>query len=1038
MPGPHVVYAGDPELSTVAERLIDLYGTAVNAGAGDRASEADIVHGIVDLLVTAGLVDRSGISLEADRNDIRTGDLIIEVKRRIGWGIEPKPSHVEQLDGYLNRARESGESRLGILTDGRHWVLRQAGAGEVRTNPPYAFVLQDSSGAIDLVTWLGAETQALPLNNQKPAPDAIAAAFGISLSAETFLGDLGRLYRAHRDDPTVTVKRDLWRDLLAAALGEVISDEADLDRLFVRHTYLSMIVTLGVQAAFGIDIVAVAARRPAELVDGAVFIDEVGVRGVVESDFFGWPAETEIGCGWIAGLVSRVAGFDWGDADYDVARVLYQAVIDADDRRRLGEYYTPDWLATAIVTEVVDDSLDQRVLDPACGSGSFLRAAITAYIDRAEAAGWDANQTLSGLREAVTGIDVHPVAVHLARATWVLAARSVITAADDVGSLTVPVYLGDSLQLLAGTGSLLELDNVRIEIKPNQVDGRHRFLLFPKGLVARGDWFDELMLKAATDIAAGLDPTVTLNDAQIPQGDERDTLETTLRTLAELHAEGRNHIWAYYTRNLVRPVWLSTDEGRVDRMVGNPPWLTYNRAEATVRDELERLSKAVYRIWAGGKYAPHQDMAGLFYTRSMDLYLRVGGKAAMVLPHSALAAGQYEKWRTGDWGRSTGADLGTESWDLERIEPNTFFPITASVVFAARTAPGEFRRLSPTAKRWLGPEGGPNPTEQVTLATSGNHASPYGQRAKQGATIVPRVLFFVNVAKSGISLDKGAVKVSPMRSSNEKSPWRTLNPPELSGSIEKVHVRRVHRGDTVAPFVMLEPHRAVLPLRRGDTAAPWPGPEGIAIAGVDPAGLERRMRTRWRNMSSLWDDNKKPHNKLTLIGSLDYRRKLSGQMDGHPIRLVYASSGRPTAAALINSDTFIDYTLFWLPCKTLAEAFYLAAVINSKTLYEAVKPLMPTGQFGARHLQKHLWRLPISTYDPDDPTHQALAAAGATAADQATEVLTTERRAHAATDKPMTVTVARRVLRAWLDSSEVGRTIETHAETLLAGFGSDW
>ena len=40
-------------------------------------------------------------------------------------------------------------------------------------------------------------------------------------------------------------------------------------------------------------------------------------------------------------------------------------------------------------------------------------------------------------------------------------------------------------------------------------------------------------------------------------------------------------------------------------------------------------------------------MAGLFFTRSADLYLKDGGVIGMVLPHSALQTGQYAKWRSG-------------------------------------------------------------------------------------------------------------------------------------------------------------------------------------------------------------------------------------------------------------------------------------------------------------------------------------------------------------------------------------------------------
>ena len=678
--------AGEAELRESAERLLDLHRRAGNVPEGQQANEAEVVDGIIDLLVTAGLVDRTRVRREADRVDIRTDDLIIEVKKRIGIGIQPNSGHVAQLDGYLSQARQSNDpERLGILTDGKYWVLRQPGIEEVRTHHPYAFSLNSSAGVNDLVAWLRDVTQALPSLNQIPGPTAIEAAFGNSISAKVFIDDLAQLYNEHRDDPTVTVKRDLWHNLLAAALGEVVNDESDLGRLFVRHTYLSMIVSLAVQAAFGIDIKSEAANRPTELINGDIFSQEIGVRGVIESDFFGWPVETETGCEWITGLAFRVAGFDWGEAGYDFARVLYQTVIRAEDRKRLGEYYTPDWLATAIVEKVVDDPLKQRVLDPACGSGTFLRAAITHYISKAETAGLSASKILAELRKKVTGIDTHPVAVHLARATWVMAAKKIISQVE-ASSLTVPVYLGDSLQLYSDPGSLFGDDNVTIEVRPAHVDGSHKFLHFPKTLVSRGDWFDGVMLKAAGNIEAGMDPTTSLDDAGILKDSERTTLKKTLESMLELHAEGRDHIWAYYTRNLVRPVWLSTNEGQVDRIVGNPPWLTYSQTESTIRSELERQSKSEYGIWAGRQYAPHQDVAGLFYTRSLDLYLKDEGRAGMVLPHSALGAGQYEKWRSGSWGGIV-ADLSTEPWDLERIEPNTFFPVPACVAFAGRVGP---------------------------------------------------------------------------------------------------------------------------------------------------------------------------------------------------------------------------------------------------------------------------------------------------------------------------------------------------------------
>ena len=139
---------------------------------------------------------------------------------------------------------------------------------------------------------------------------------------------------------------------------------------------------------------------------------------------------------------------------------------------------------------------------------------------------------------------------------------------------------------------------------------------------------------------------------------------------------GRDHIWAYYTRNLVRPVALS--RRKVDVIIGNPPWLNYNKTVSTLRRALEDQSKNLYGIWAGGKNAANQDVAGLFFARCVDLYLKDGGMIGMVMPHSALQSGQYTKWRTGKWLSSFDSvlvDFGWKTgWDLERLQTKYFLP----------------------------------------------------------------------------------------------------------------------------------------------------------------------------------------------------------------------------------------------------------------------------------------------------------------------------------------------------------------------------
>ena len=235
------------------------------------------------------------------------------------------------------------------------------------------------------------------------------------------------------------------------------------------------------------------------------------------------------------------------------------------------------------------------------------------------------------LRESVTGIDVHPVATHLARAAWVIAAKPAIAQSAST-AVTVPIYLGDSLQLRYQSRDLFAANNVTIGVGNDE----NTELLFPVALVNDAENFDQLMVDIADYIEGGQDPKLALDDVVGLTDGELDSLSATIDKLAELHAQGRDHIWAYYTRNLVRPITLARN--KVDVIVGNPPWINYNQTTDVLRDELVNQSRNVYGIWAGGRYATHQDVASLFYARCVDLYLRDGGLIGMVMPHSALAS----------------------------------------------------------------------------------------------------------------------------------------------------------------------------------------------------------------------------------------------------------------------------------------------------------------------------------------------------------------------------------------------------------------
>ena len=456
---------------------------------------------------------------------------------------------------------------------------------------------------------------------------------------------------------------------------------------------------------------------------------------------------------------------------------------------------------------------------------------------------------------------------------------------------------------------------------------------------------------------------------------------------------------------------------------------------------MERQSRNVYGIWAGGRYATHQDVAGLFYARSVDLYLKDGGMIGMVMPHSALQTGQYSRWRTGSWTTAQGlstisVDFGHKTaWDLERLEPNTFFPIPASVVFAKRLGSAEKGTpLTGNVHRWEGVAGAAN-VRRVDVPitdTSVVGDSPYADRSRQGASIVPRCLFFVEETENPAIIQAGqTITVNPRRGSWDKEPWRSLYLTAITGqTIEKQHVFDIHLGETIVPYATLPPLKAILPLKSDDAhlATDDSQPSGIRLGE-----LARRMRDRWQTIYDLWEENKAAANRLDLLGQLDYYGKLSAQLEWRQspahrlMRVVYSGSGEPTAALLRENETLIDYTLFWIPCRNLQEANYLLALINSDALYSTVSSLMPKGQFGARHLQKHLWKLPIPAFDPLNQTHTAVARAGKAAADGAARQLARLQQERG----DVTSRIGRREVRGWLRSSRHGKAVEEAVARLL-------
>ncbi len=532
-----------------------------------------------------------------------------------------------------------------------------------------------------------------------PTPGEIARRLGAtSASHELDRAALAALYEQFQHEPTVQMKRQLWARLLRSALGTQFRDD---DALFIEHTLLVNSADVIAHCILGVDVTGL---QPATLLLGRTF-EQAHIAGVVEADFFDWVLEVPGGESFVRTLTRRLARFDWSRVDHDVLKVLYESVIGTETRKSLGEYYTPDWLAQQVVAETVTDPLHQRVLDPSCGSGTFLFHAARRYLQAAETAGIPLAAALHGLTDHVAGIDLHPVAASLARVTYLLAIGRDRLTSPQRGPIWVPVYLGDSVQWQ----QRLDLFDQGYLIIRTHSDGQlfQSELRFAEHLLHDSRRFDQLVNELA-DLAAkprqpGTVPSLKgLFNRLAIATDDQGEITANFQLLCQLVDEGRNHIWSYYVRNLAWPMWLSLAENRVDVLVGNPPWLAYRHMPAEMQDSFKELSTE-RGLWQGGEVTTHQDLSGLFIARAVEQYLRPDGRFGFVVPNAVLDRPYFAGFRSGRYHTSTEhVDVAfTGSWDLRRLRPH-IFPRGSGIVFGRRTASGTAAALPAQTLRWSG------------------------------------------------------------------------------------------------------------------------------------------------------------------------------------------------------------------------------------------------------------------------------------------------------------------------------------------------
>ncbi len=510
-------------------------------------------------------------------------------------------------------------------------------------------------------------------------------------TSETIVHDFG--VKSHAFQTTTNALLALWQEIKARSSFAVIYDswekylrivygsEVAGDELFARHTYLATLAKLMSWARISESKSLPDDAQISEMLEGRLFKAQ-GIENFIEEDFFSWLARGEavkVGVGMVRWLFSLLRNYNLRELSEDVLKSLYQELVDPETRHDLGEFYTPDWLAHRIVRKLLDANPRGTMLDPACGSGTFLYLAIREKRERLR----DSIETLRHIIDSVYGADIHPLAVIVAKTNYILAMGDLLKKRK--GTITIPIYLTDTVKL---PERWAKTETADYEVT---INGRNIYL--PELLLVNLALYDQAIELAKEFARQNKSKIITLElfrnfliAQRFPNTDDAPLVQVLFNIVEALKHfidTERDTIWAFVLKNIYKPLFFKR---KFDFVIGNPPWIAFRFMEPAYQAFLKRQIINEYKLLTGrGELITHLEVATLFLVRTADLYLKSNSTIAFVLPRSLFSADQHDGLRKRTFKFSEDAKQNLfwrEVWDCENVAP--LFNVPACVLIAEK------------------------------------------------------------------------------------------------------------------------------------------------------------------------------------------------------------------------------------------------------------------------------------------------------------------------------------------------------------------
>ena len=177
---------------------------------------------------------------------------------------------------------------------------------------------------------------------------------------------------------------------------------------------------------------------------------------------------------------------------------------------------------------------------------------------------------------------------------------------------------------------------------------------------------------------------------------------------------------------------------------------------------------------------------------------------------------------------------------------------------------------------------------------------------------------------------------------------RRIETIELHGNVEGRFLFYAALSRNVVPFTVLDLPIVVLPVRMTKSRS-------MVLEASELRHVGYRNMSSWmKTVEEEWKKRRgRKASNMSIYERLDYQNGLSIQSEDQRHLVLYNASGTDLSVARLDREQLpmqfvVDAKLYWLSCRSIDEARYVTAVLNSEEVNRLIKPFQSVGLQGER------------------------------------------------------------------------------------------